>query len=458
MDSLTLPVNDDVLNINTKYEIDESIDSLQYFRYTPQTQDNNNGDGSSIPIDINVENIYTLPSKSYIRIKGQIRRADNNNVYDATDEITLINNAMMYLFSGIEYALNDTSIERISKNLGQISSMMLYLSQPDDFNTSEGLRYCCCKDTSTHASSIEFEESGNNAPAAHYRPTKNPQYNLGFDTRKSFLFSSDPRGKFSFSIPLSHIFGFAEYKRVIYGMKHTLTFTHCGDNDALYHAAGVTNGKVDITEISWLMPQLKIPPKYLIGLRSLIEHKEAIPLMFRARTSNSIPVTQTDEFNWRLSVKGGVEKPRWVIIAFQTDKSNNQTANPALFNHCNLKSAHITLNSATYPEIQLPNNFASNDYDMLYDMFVDFKNEYYGMDSLVGGTQVSFPTFKTLFPILVFDVRKQNEQLQTGVVDMQAQFYFNEVVPANTRAFALVISDRFFKLSSDGKNMSVISL
>ena len=87
-------------------------------------------------------------------------------------------------------------------------------------------------------------------------------------------------------------------------------------------------------------------------------------------------------------------------------------------------------------------------------MFDDFKKDYYGINSLVGGTQVNFSAFKTLFPILVFDVRKQNEKLRTGVTDIQVKLFFN----ANTNAYGCTISDRFFKMSSDGKNMRVISV
>ena len=37
------------------------------------------------------------------------------------------------------------------------------------------------------------------------------EYNAGFAARKGLLSSSNPMGHFSFNIPLSHIFGFAEY-------------------------------------------------------------------------------------------------------------------------------------------------------------------------------------------------------------------------------------------------------
>jgi hypothetical protein len=83
--------------------------------------------------------------------------------------------------------------------------------------------------------------------------------------------------------------------------------------------------------------------------------------------------------------------------------------------------------------------------------------EYYGIDSLVGGTQGNVAAYKSLFPIIVFDVRKQNEKLKTGVTDIQARFEFGAAVQANTTAYAVIISDRFYKLSSDGKNMSVVT-
>ena len=90
-------------------------------------------------------------------------------------------------------------------------------------------------------------------------------------------------------------------------------------------------------------------------------------------------------------------------------------------------------------------------------MFESFKKDYYGIDSLVGGTPVNFPAFETLFPILVFDVREQNEKLRTGVTDIQVKLFFGANVPANTNAYGCIISDRFFKMSSDGKTTRVIS-
>ena len=456
MTALSLESHSSILDINEPHLFDESIQSMQYYQFTPATQQNNNTVGHAIKIDINAQDIYILPSKSYLSIKGQIKRADNNNAFVAGNDISLINNAMMYLFTEIKYDIGSTTIEKISTP-GQVTSILGYLSQPDDFNTSSGLKYCWSKDTVNHASSDEFAANVG-APAAGYTPARNDNYNQGFAARKGLLTSSNPLGHFSFIVPFTHIFGFGEYQKVIYGQKHTLTLTRGSDTQALYRANAVNDGKVDITHISWEMPELGLSPEYLAAMRSLIESKVTIPLAFRARSSEQITVSQTRNFTWRMSVTGGVEKPRWIVVAFQTDRSETQEQNPAVFDNLQLTNAYITLNSERYPSGDIITNYTTNDYAKLYDMFDDFKKNYYGIDSLVGGTQVNFPAFKTLFPIIVFDVRKQNERLKSGVVDIQAKFQFGANVPANTTAYAIMISDRFFKMASDGKNMTVVSM
>ncbi len=460
--------NDEMLDITDPIRYDESIIEQNYFEYTPQTQANNNSTSHQIKIDINAQDTYTLPSKSYISIKGQIRRADNNNPYVAGNDITLINNAMMYLFSSVKYELGSTTIESINFP-GQITSMLGYLTYPDDFSTSAGLKCCWSKDTTNNADSKKFTVSRSVAnvaagaavpaiPEDFFTPTENPNYNQGFAVRKAQLFSSDPLGCFTFHVPLAHIFGFAEYKKVIYGLKHTLTLTRSSDTEALFRSDTPTNGKVHITDIVWNMPHVQPSPEYLSSMRSIIERKEPIPLYFRARTSEQTTLTQTLKQTWRLSVTGGVEKPRWIIISFQTDRNSSQQQNPAAFDHLDLTNAYVTLNSVRFPIGDLNNNFARNDYMKLYDGLDAFKLDYYGIDSLVGGTQVNVSAFKSLYPIIVFDVRKQNERIKSGVMDIQVRLEFGTVVPAATIAYAVIISDRVYKLSSDGKSMSVVSI
>ena len=48
------------------------------------------------------------------------------------------------------------------------------------------------------------------------------------------------------------------------------------------------------------------------------------------------------------------------------------------------------------------------------------------------------------------------KNLKYSVVDIQIKANFTENVPANARAFALVISDKMLTFQSDGNKMSVI--
>ena len=62
-----------------------------------------------------------------------------------------------------------------------------------------------------------------------------------------------------------------------------------------------------------------------------------------------LSVRESTSFTWRLSVKTASEKPRFIIVGFQTAKDGDQTKNPYTFNHVNLKNAYVTLNSDRYP-------------------------------------------------------------------------------------------------------------
>src|SRR6218665_3052799 len=79
-------------------------------------------------------------------------------------------------------------------------------------------------------------------------------------------------------------------------------------------------------------------------LYKTIESKSSLSLAYRARQCDTITVPQSTTFSWRLSVKTSPEKPRYIIIAFQTIRDGNQEANPSIFDHCNLKNMFVMMN------------------------------------------------------------------------------------------------------------------
>ena len=78
------------------------------------------------------------------------------------------------------------------------------------------------------------------------------------------------------------------------------------------------------------------------------------------------------------------------------------------------------------------------------------------MDELITQSNITPSDYKTFYPLFTFDVSKQKEKLKSTVVDTQIKANFIENYPANTRAFAMVISDKMLSFQSDGNKMSVI--
>ena len=85
-----------------------------------------------------------------------------------------------------------------------------------------------------------------------------------------------------------------------------------------------------------------------------------------------------------------------------------------------------------------------------------FGVKFFGMDEIITQSNITYSDYKTLYPIFTFDVSKQNEKLKSSVVDIQIKANFIENVPANTRAFALVISVKMLSLQSDRNKISAI--
>ena len=147
----------------------------------------------------------------------------------------------------------------------------------------------------------------------------------------------------------------------------------------------------------------------------------------------------------------GIDKPRWIIVGFQTNKNRTQEQNPAVFDHINFTNAFVELNDEKYPADETTINFATNDYVDFCDMADEFKRGHYDINNLTSGTQIDMINYRKLFPLIVFDVRHQSELLRSNVMCMKLNFKFSANVPENTVMHVAIISDRVLILTSDGQ-------
>ena len=207
-----------IFRITEPISRNEGIDKYEHFEYEPVAGTSLNNSGGDIRLVIETQDIFTYPSESFLIIEGHLTKAADGSVYADANNISLTNNAMMYLFKAIRYELSGQEIEKIMYP-GQATTMLVLLKYQDDFSKSKGLNQLWYKDTTTQANA----------------------QNIGWNVRKLYIInSSNPKGTFSFRIPLKHIFGFCEdYDKVVYGFKHTLTLTRNDDEDAIFRAGGV---------------------------------------------------------------------------------------------------------------------------------------------------------------------------------------------------------------------------
>ena len=328
----------------------------------------------------------------------------------------------MHLFKHIGYDLSGQEIESVA-HPRQATTMLGLLKYPDDFSKSKGLNRLWYKDTTTNA-----VLDGTN---------------VGFKIRHEYIIkSSDPKGTFSFRIPLKHIFGFCEdYDKVVYGLKHTLTLTRNDDNDAIFRAVAA-EGQITLSKISWFMPHVTPADKDKMELYKIIERKEKLPVGYRMIQCDSAGIPPTTSFSWRVSVKSSPEVPRFIIVGFQTAKSNDQLANPSLFDNVDVSNIYVMLNSTRYPTAEYNISFTKQQFSRVYGDAAEFRSKFFNMDELVSNPNITSSDYKTLFPLFLFDDSKQSEKLKYSTTDIQIKMHFNNNVPAHTYAYAVIISDR----------------
>ena len=500
-------ITEDYLEIDVPLNIDESVESYEYREYYPDGGENNlNGQGREIRFNINDLDLFTLPAESYLLVEGILWDSANNANYNRTANIALVNNGIMFLFNGMRYQINNNEIENVV-NPGQATTMKGLLTYSDDFESAEGLNMCWQKERergnidgvkesalaiATSIAGIAKEVNGatandvrdavraifpagtpigdvatNSAAVGGATPQNvfdaisaiHTNVNTSHLTRNIYIIQRpNPVGSFSFAIPLSHIFGFCDdYKKVIYGVKHTLTLTRSHDVDAFMRDDATARCEVRLNKVTWFVPHVIPSVSQKIILYKKIENKVSIPIGFRSLQCDSRDVAGINDLSWRLSVKSGTERPRWLIVGFQTNRSSNRSVTPAIFDHVNLQNIYATINNNRYPIMDLDLDFASGRHtSRAYKMLLEFKRAFYDQSEKSTSNGITPAEFRTIYPLFVLDMRRQSERIKDSVQDIVVKAKFRQAVPPNTVAYALLISDRQFKLQSDGRKFNVV--
>ena len=116
----------------------------------------------------------------------------------------------------------------------------------------------------------------------------------------------------------------------------------------------------------------------------------------------------------------------------------------------------VMLNSRRYPEIDYDDtNFSQQNFSRVYGHGATLRTKFYNVEELISSPNIIPSDYKEMFPMFVFDVRKESEKLKNSVTDIRIKAQFSANVPANTKAFAVIISEKSSIFQSDGQKMRV---
>nr|DAC81340.1 TPA_asm: hexon [Megastigmus wasp adintovirus] len=409
------------LSVQTPVVFDESIAHYEVHAHQPYTALTfNNSD--EIRISIQHQDLCLLPSKSSLHICGKIKKTNGQNVA----ETSFVNNAICHLFDEIRYEINAIEIDRC-KNVGVTSLMKGYASFSS--NQSKVLE---------NTGWLDVEE-----------------------TTKII----DGNGNFDVSIPLSMLLGFAEdYRKIVVNVKHELILTRSrNDLNAIIQTAPAQGQSAEafnirLNRIEWLMPYVVTSDRHKIHLFNYIQKDIPIAMSFRSWELYEYPMLPaTSRHIWTVKTSNQLEKPRFVILAFQTNRKGVATANASRFDHCNITNVKLFLNSQYYPYGNLNLDVTQNQFALLYDMFTQFKSAYYNSNKAqCSDPLLSRNNFITHIPFIVIDCSKQNESLKQAAVDVRLEFETKQNIPAGTCAYCLILHDRIIKynpISGDVKKI-----
>lgn len=389
---------------------DDTVTHMEFHTHLPYASMTlNNSDEIRIPIQ--QQDICVLPCLSYLYVEGKLVIESDDSVPKTT---YFTNNAFAYLFDEIRYELNGVEIDRV-RNPGIATTLKGYASF-NEFN----LRLM---GNAGWISSTANMDSG-----AH---------------------SIDKDGNFSFCVPLSSLFGFAEdYKRMIVNARHELVLIRsASDKNAVQcKPASATDPveavKVKLEKLSWRIPYVTLSDQQRVTLLKHLNKGINIPVEYRSWELYEYPVLpKTTKQSWAVKTASQLEKPRYIIVAFQTDKKLNIKENASHFNHCNLTNLKLHLNSVSYPYDDLKLDFSRNHYALLYEMYTRFQESYYNLPArpLLGKD-----IFEKYAPVVVIDCSKQNESIRAAPVDIRLEFEVGKDFPTNTAAYCLIIHDKSF--------------
>lgn len=387
----------EILNVGSSVKFDNSIIKKEYHTYTPYTQAFGNND--EIRIAIQSQDLYVLPSESYILMEVDATFVEGQ----AQAEADFIHGYAPFFFSEIRYELNGVEIDRC-RNPGITSVLKRYTAFRDP----------------TLAVDLMMHEQGR-IQARTYR----------------------------IIIPLNTIFGLADdYRKIIMNAKHELILIRSRSDSKVYRCA-TSAVNFNVKKISWKIPHIQLSDQSKLRMLRYLERNRTVNVPYRSWELYELPqVPQATKHNWTVKTATNASKPRYVIVGFLTDRAGNaaQARMTTYFDNCDISDVKLYLNNDVFPYGNLDTKFTEDNYQELLMAVSRMQSSYYGALAPKNPLAVAFESFKSR-PVHVFDCSNTDDSLLNSTVDVRIEINARANIPANTQAFCLIIHDNVVSYS-----------
>ncbi|XP_036145567.1 uncharacterized protein LOC118646548 [Monomorium pharaonis] len=221
----------DILNIENEPIFDDRIIKIETHTYNPFA--NTTFDHSDeIRIPIQHQDLYTLPSKSFLYIEGKV--TIKKTVTGSS--VTLGNNCIAFMFDEIRYELDGVEIDR-NRNVGITSTLKNYITM------------------STNRTKI-----ANNAGW-------DPCYHVN--------------GYFNFCVPLNMLLGFCEdYKRVVINARHELILIRARNDNNCLVGDPAQEPEIELFKVQWRIPHVLLNERNKLSMLRALESRRYSAWLF----------------------------------------------------------------------------------------------------------------------------------------------------------------------------------
>ena len=232
-------------------------------------------------------------------------------------------------------------------------------------------------------------------------------------------------------IKMSDLFGFVnDLEKIIYGLGFELILKRSNNDRALYSinagAGTVANdANIEIRDISWCVPSIVPNNDNRIIVQKGLNIKNNVNFSYYERKTFYKNVPNATNFLFDLGMESGMERPQYIIIAFENNNVNEQTHDASTFHIMNVTECYCKIGSEFYPEDRMNINYSTNNYSEAFKEIVSFDKDYKGLPHNIK-LYINHRTFKSSYRIYVFDTRYQSDRI--GPQPIQLNFEFSAAV------------------------------